>query len=1023
MKPLYLAMTAFGPFANTETVNFNDLGEHPLFLINGPTGAGKTTLLDAMNFALYGTSTGDRSGPSMRCHHASDELVTEVVFIFALGSAIYRVERKPFQFTAKKRGEGLAKREHTANIYKVSSGEGKPEEWSTELLEANSVRDVTDLVSNLIGLDEKQFKQVVVLPQGRFRELLTANSENREKILASLFNTAEFKRIEEAVRERAQRVSSDYQALKKQLEHQLKEAGFQSIEQATLGLEEQEKPIQETLSELETLRSSREQAQKALTQAEELVKRFVSLEANKQKLETLNQQAEAIAVTEKKLEKHDAAQRIQPQWSDFCRNKKEADERGKALLAADKELQQATSEQKAATEQLQLLADTPMQIEQLKSQVNHFTEQLKSLQAISEVVQQLKFKEKERDTAAARNTELATELQQTRDTLTETKAKLTKLNAAVQSHANIEAKQSQLETQHARLQQRDALQQRVKTETNALTEAKKPLPSALKSLEKAHTASQELRLRWHREQAIALAHELTPGEPCPVCGSNEHPNPANAQQEGELVSQEQLDTAEANVKQCDAAVSKVNLRVNQAETKLAATQEQLKAQQQELGELAEVATDKVKQQLTDLVVVAEQQREEKQNVADLNKSLDELVNKETQQQQQLQKLIAELHQAESTVAQLDARLDTIDPEKRLRALTAEAVEAQRTETQAKAVQLQQGHEQAQKTKSSADTKLAAAKSTQTATAKELETARQGLTDAEQAWQAKLTSSKFIDAEAYLAALLEADQEQRLKTEITEHRQQLTETKAAIAHEQKAIGEQAKPDVEALQTKYSELKQNEASVEHILQSLRSKHEQLRNMITSYEQRVAQSEQLVHEYRVVGALADTLSGENEMRISLQRFVLAILLDDVLHEASIRLEQMSNGRYRLVRRETAGDRRKHGGLDLMIDDTHTGQDRDVNTLSGGESFMAALALALGLSDVVQSYSGGIRIDTLFIDEGFGSLDSEALDLAIDVLANLRASGRTIGIISHVNELKLRIHKRIDVKRGVGGSRLRVG
>ncbi|RUO62209.1 SbcC/MukB-like Walker B domain-containing protein [Pseudidiomarina insulisalsae] len=1022
MKPLYLAMTAFGPFATMETVNFDDLGEHPLFLINGPTGAGKTTLLDAMNFALYGSSTGDRKGESMRCHHANDATETEVKFIFALGNAIYRVDRKPTQTTLAKRGDGFAKRQASAQLYKIIAQNGSPEEWETELLES-SVTDVTKRVNELIGLNDAQFRQVVVLPQGRFRELLTAKSEDRESILASLFNTAEFRRIEEAVRERAQRINNEYHALKNQLKTQLENAGYQSIELAQEKLKADEEPIAETLKELNQLKATREQAQKDLTQAEELTKRFESLAASKQKLTALSEQAEAVAAAEKQLNEHDAAKRIQPEWLEFSRAREALSAREKALQQAKEQNEQAQLVQQQAIAELAKHKDTPAQIDKLKLAIDRFAKQLEDLENVNATLQELELKTHARNSAQEKKAAIATALEHTTDAITGTKVELTELNKAVQQHQNTEAKREQLQSQLQRLQQRDSLQRRIETEEGAVREAKTPLEEAKQTLADARIASQQLRLRWHQEQAISLAHELNPGEPCPVCGSKEHPAPAHSAQEGQLVTQEQLETADAQVTQCNSKLEKLRLKVNAAEATLASSQHQLKTHLQELGDLAKKSADSIQQDLTNLADLEKQQEQQKKALAEMNTRLEQLTVKEKKHREQATQFNDELHAAESAVKALESRLDTIDSDKTLRTLSVDEIETQRNTRRQQIDQLQTEHESALQRKAKAESQLASAKNAHETSIKEEEAARASLQAAEKAWSGKLVESKFIDSEAFSEALLDSELEAQLKQQVSEHREQLIQVNTAIEQDEQAIGDQTKPDLSVLLAKVDELKQNESSVDHILQSMRSKQEQLRNMIEGYQKLVTQSAELEHEYRVIGMLAKTLNGDNELRMSLHRFVLAVLLDDVLHEASVRLEQMTNNRYRLVRRETAGDRRQHGGLDLMVDDTFTGQEREVNTLSGGESFMAALALALGMSDVVQSYSGGIRIDTLFIDEGFGSLDSEALDLAINVLANLRASGRTIGIISHVSELKLRISKRIDVVRGVGGSTLRVG
>ena len=286
----------------------------------------------------------------------------------------------------------------------------------------------------------------------------------------------------------------------------------------------------------------------------------------------------------------------------------------------------------------------------------------------------------------------------------------------------------------------------------------------------------------------------------------------------------------------------------------------------------------------------------------------------------------------------------------------------------------------------------------------------------------MSGSEFTDDTDYLQALLNDASKLEFETRVQQYQQQSDQLQGRLTqlehdlegHESIAIG--------PLQLELSEASAIKQQIEATLVNSEGRYKQLCELEQKLEASRCESERLDERYAVLGTLSDIAGGQNSKKISLQRFVLSVLLDDVLVQASQRLQLMSQGRYQLIRKEERAKGNKASGLELEVEDAYTGKTRPVATLSGGESFMAALSMALGLSDVVQAYSGGIKLDTLFIDEGFGSLDQESLELALRTLIDLQASGRTIGIISHVTELKEQMAQRIDVESSRQGSKVNV-
>ncbi|MEZ5448889.1 MAG: SbcC/MukB-like Walker B domain-containing protein [Thiolinea sp.] len=290
------------------------------------------------------------------------------------------------------------------------------------------------------------------------------------------------------------------------------------------------------------------------------------------------------------------------------------------------------------------------------------------------------------------------------------------------------------------------------------------------------------------------------------------------------------------------------------------------------------------------------------------------------------------------------------------------------------------------------------------------------------WQQALAASPFADEAAYQAACLNPQQQQALETTIQAQLQALQTAQAVLSERQAATAGHTPPDLEALQQAKQAAEQQLQQAEHDLQQAQARLHELQQVARQHAKHQQRLDELEEHYQVIGTLAELATGRNPLRLSLQRFVLGVLLDDVLLAASARFYQMSKGRYELRRKDTRNKGNRAGGLDLLVSDAYTGKEREAATLSGGESFMAALSLALGLSDVIQGYAGGIRLDTLFIDEGFGSLDEQALELAIRTLTELRDSGRLVGVISHVSELRNQIPQQLQVIAEPEGSRVRL-
>ncbi|GGW60579.1 AAA family ATPase [Vreelandella hamiltonii] len=858
MTPLTLTLQAFGPFARRDTIDFTALGKSPLFLINGPTGAGKSSILDAICFALYGQTTGnERDAGQMRCDQAAPDLLTEVTLTFRLRESTYRVRRVPQQERPKANGEGTTTQAAEAQLWRLT-----PEGQEDECLVARKVTDANGQLQQLLGLDARQFRQVMVLPQGKFRELLLAGSKEREEIFAQLFQTQIFQRIEQRLADQAKHIVREVNDHRQRVQGMLAASDVESEAALEAALAALAPDHQIARHDLALAAEQREQAVAAAQSAAALARQFAQHAALVNAKAALLVQQPAVQRAQQQLRQHEQTQAL-----------------ATPFYARQSAQQNATAAQRewAAAEQ----AIAPRQAAHQQAQ--------ETLEAANAQYEQLPALQRQ-----------AYALEQSLD--------------QCQALATLEKQQQALAQQVARARENAQQKQRAATQ------------------QEQHAIEQEMR--WHQGQAALLAEQLEGGQPCPVCGSREHPAPASTAQL--LVTQEE-------VKQARSA----HERARQAWVSAQQDAQRLEQQAEHVGEQCQ----KLREQLGDS---------------------------------------ASLESVNASLAAVKREMDTC--ERSWKAAQSQAQTAHTAFTQAQTTLTQATQRQAE--------------------------AQRTLEAAEAEWQTALQGSPFEDEQAFITARLDTTEQQRLSDDVARFQRELARLEGQLEASAPLLEGKTPPDVAALDAQADNSKSREEACRQHYQRLSARVDQL----TATRQRLAEARNveaaLDEQYKLWGTLSEVANGRTGNRISLQRFVLGVLLDDVLIQASARLVRMSRGRYQLVRREDPSKGNKASGLELDVADTYTGKNRPVATLSGGESFMAALALALGLSDVVQAYAGGIQLDTLFIDEGFGSLDQDALDQAIAMLSELQMSGRMIGIISHVSELKEQMPIRIDVLPSRQGS-----
>ena len=1072
MKPLKLTVQAFGPFSGTEFVDFEKLGSNPLFLINGATGAGKSSILDAICFALYGHTTGaERSASQMRCDFADMKLLTEVTLDFSLNDKRYRITRIPMQERAKSVGEGTTTQQSKASMWEL---DGSAE---NRLMVSSSVKDADKEVQNLIGLNVDQFRQVMVLPQGKFRELLLADSKDREKIFSQLFQTSVYKKIEEALKVKASDITKKVDEHKNQIKGILQSADLNSEDEITSELKQLAPSLEQALNLKQTAESQVKNAEKSLENAKQLDAKFIAQAAKEKELlahkanESLNEQ------TKKTIQLANVAQKLTPKFEAQQNTEIKLKTIKASLDSSTKQRDEAKAKLTNAVAQLTVAERDHQNVALLQKQNNDLQQYLKLANDLVEAKNNLNASElKAKKSKQSLTSALAN--------ITTAKSNIDKKDSQVILLSNevelLPQEQVKLEKLLKSVKDRETLK-KLDTDLNQLTSNTLLLEGKLNDNNVNLTAlakkAKEVEYSWHANQAAILAQELNDGSPCPVCGSLAHPQPAKAateaSAEGEdltMVSKEDVDAAREQVVLQTQARDKVKAEFDDALNKQKVkgslveeltkelTTEQNMAHNSDHSSLNNSGQNSVNNSGQNSVNDSGQNSvngsDQNSNLVSANSddlSVEtaqvkyqaqlEFVNTLLATKQSLEKLKLELLNDKQTLTQLETSIVELETQANhdneqlviatstVRQLEEQLPEAHRDahKTQAEMANrahtisaLESGLATARTNKESAQSAFDQLEASTQALINQLTVQQQEYEVAVNAWQNAIQESTFDDEISFKNAWLSEADLSILSQQVEQYKSHLDTLMGAMAQLNTELKDATKPELQNLTEAVTELKHAFQQKDNEWRALEERNNQLLSVQKKLKGAHQTNEALEKQYRVVGTLYRISNGLDGDKISLQRFVLSVLLDDVLIQASQRLSLMSKGRYQLIRKEEKAKGNKASGLELEVDDAYTGKSRPVATLSGGESFLAALSLALGLSDVVQSYSGGIKLDTLFIDEGFGSLDPESLELAVRTLIDLQSSGRMIGIISHVSELKSQMGLRVDVKSGPAGSEI---
>ncbi|WP_242260959.1 AAA family ATPase [Bacillus cereus group sp. BfR-BA-01453] len=1005
MRPIQLIMTAFGPYKQKEVIDFDDLGEHRIFAISGNTGAGKTTIFDAICYVLYGEASGEeRSDTSMlRSQFADDNVYTSVELTFQLKGKRYEIKR---QLGHKKQGNKTITG-HAVELYEVIDEEKIP------AVDRFHVTDVNKKVEDLIGLSKHQFSQIVMLPQGEFRKLLTSETENKEEILRRIFKTDRYKLMRELLDQKRKQWKDVLQEKQKERELYFRNVFKLPIRDGALleTLVEQdhvnthqvvEALEQETAAyktEVEQLQVEQDIQTKQLKDAEtrfhaakSVNEKFIDLQQKNEKYNTLQENRTVIEMKETSFKRAEQAKRLLPfeQWhEEAMQNEQKAESLLKQIIAKKENIM---NNFELAQKKYEVVKNKEPERENVKKLV----QRLEELQPI-----------------IASLAEKQLNLQNAEIQIGKLKESMQNLNRQLEEHTN----QKQLMT--GELQQLErALEQyvdKVEELTNMREDAKvlkqaydvwqekqkfeKEKEAAYSKMQLAVNAYENMERRWLSEQAGILALHLHDGESCPVCGSTTHPKKATEQ--SGAIDEKELNDLRDKKNIAEKLFVQLEEKWNFYHLQYEQVIEEVKKRgyrSEELAETYSALVQKGKQLATEVNTLKASEETRKQTAAKI-KSIEEKVDALQKQKHEVE---TEQHRIEMDCMQLRTSYehDKKNIPENLQTVQAWKVqfdqamhELKLMEDEWKKVQEAYQHWQNENIRIQAE---------QEGASNQFESAKSKKEETFTRFMKELEQSGFTDQITYKEAKLSDAEMDMLQKEIQSYYSSLEVLAKQIEELHAELKDKEYMDITALGEHIKELEIN-------LDIIKEKRQRSQNAVTyisDLHENIRRIDEQIHEeekaFQELVDLYEVMKGDNESRISFERYILIEYLEQIVQIANERLRKLSNGQFYLKRSERVEKRNRQSGLGLDVYDAYTGQTRDVKTLSGGEKFNASLCLALGMADVIQAYEGGISIETMFIDEGFGSLDEESLTKAVDALIDLQKSGRFIGVISHVQELK---------------------
>ena len=1036
MRPIKLTISAFGPYASKQVIDFEELKGRNIFVISGKTGAGKTTIFDAISYALYGEASGEsRETDSLRSHFADDNTETYVELEFELRGEKYTVNRVPKQKKKKARGEGYTEKSADATL---TLPDGKV---------ITKVKNVTDKIIEILGITREQFKQIVMLAQGEFKKLLLADSVEREGIFRKIFNTYDFEKIQAELKDKAANLSKNRTKSKHEMEINLKNikgehdivideyVDFPLVIEKLKDLLERDNNIYKTLNEegkeVDNKLQVKNQEKAIIETNNNLLK---EKEIITKALEELLSKEDEYKNKEKTIIDGKNAKEVKYIEDKLIETTKKLTKREEDYNLSLKNIDSLKLEQEEANKLLQIEESKECDREKLSVEINNLNkleEKIIELDSLNNKVMHLKQSAENSKLQIINNKKETEELKKSKEEKElQLKDIATLETKKVELESDIKAKNKTLDEVRELFKVIRSFQNTYIEHNNKAKEYKE-FEVEYKKVKENYEKMDDL---YKKEQAGILASKLQENEPCPVCGSTNHPNKATIKENLKIPTKEELKVAKENLDKLEKEnLEKINNlttlnsnkttyleQVNNHLSMLSAT---LNIDKTFNSETAKV----VKNLGTELKSVIDKLKDELLKVIDkisLKEKIEKELNLITTTINEREQSLIKLEESEKNyTTELTQNITKIDEYKKEIPENITNVKTLNKLIEVKTKELNTSKEKLAKLRLENENlakKLEGENSISKEINKSIEEIKLEIANNKANFNEAIKEQGFDNIQTYENAKLKISMVEVLEKEVENYNSELKLTKAKredIVNKTKDI---VFMDITTIDEEIKSIQENKKELEGKLRDLHSIIDNNKTVLKNVENLNIEFKEIEEEYKVVGELADLANGKKAPYISFERYILASYFEDIIEAANIRLEKMTGDRFSLIRKTSKSKGAGQKGLELEIYDNYTDSSRDVSSLSGGESFKASLSLALGLSDIVQSNAGGVSLDTMFVDEGFGTLDPQSLDNAIDSLLELQRGGRLVGIISHVEELKERIDAKLEVTSTSKGSKV---
>ena len=993
MMPISLTLSAFGPYPDTITIDFESFQEDGLFLITGPTGSGKTMIFDAMIFALYGKTSGQiRQTDSLRCDHALNEIPTFVEFSFSLHQQNYTIKRNPKYYL-----EGKKTPKQPSALLILPDG---------KMVEG--IKEVNQKMISLLGVDDQQFKQICMIAQGEFTKLIMASSDEREKVLRELFHSETYQKLEEKLKVHLKTYQDKYDLLLNKRKDLMQEL---QVEDHQEYLSKQTKLIASQQKEYDDLKKDLDQKKQQLQLYRLQNQRLIQLKDLKQQFQDLKKQENDYHKLNKTVDTLKKAQETNYLYISYIKQQKKLqtlklnqEDFLKQLKKLEKDYQEKKVQANSLDYKQQTKEKLQNQIQETKQLINQIYQYQNDYQNLQTLKQQYRMLDEEHKLFLKKKEKFENGLQRDQE--------------RIQSEQQVQSKYELIKQQYVRLNE-----QKVKVHQLSdyydqilkLNENKSDLQEEYTVVEKQvdHEKMQynQMEKLYFRKQAGIFALQLKEDQPCPICGSLHHPHPAQIEKED--ITKEKLDQQAKKVKQQEHRLQDILQKIllsNQKKEMLVKQTKQLSSElniQEEISkeifikELDHLSKDekRMKKEYLELQDELKYIQKLKKSVALSLKDMSTYESKELKQAQSLENIQVQIHQ-------LSGKLDDS-----LRQYEIGEVNKNYQQVQKEYRQLSLEIETIQQDYEKVKNKYLEIKTKISSLNQQIIQEQEIYDELDNKYHTALDA--FINEEEFLNLKTQINQISIWEKKYQDYLISLKSLNEQIISLENEVKDSTYVDLSSLSETIKEVNQQLREKNDDLEKLKIDYSLKEKMIKDIQKINQQLEKDEDTYQRYLDLYNLASGKNNARVSIERYVLATYFENMLIYANVIMKQLSQGRYQLLRKDDAGKGRSQQGLELDVFDQESGNIRSIKTLSGGESFKAALSLALGLSRMVQDYAGGIELNTLFIDEGFGSLDSQSLDQAMNCLMELHHENKLIGIISHVSDLKDRIERQLVVER----------